>query len=223
MDRIDQTTAGLQDAIDEARKAAQEAAVAAGKASAFATTAEIAAQHAVEARPGKAWYAEPAWYALCTPIVLAAIALYAYRERKRTSVANAQRNVLLRAVEINEAFVRHQILGPVALSLGRSTNDEALQFTKKTVLLLHQMILLRQVYEQRDLLGEAAEQSHQRWASSVLKPWIESDPDLVEVWRQLSQGRDLLGPDFLEWLEPHIGPPTPANPPPPTNAGGTLG
>lgn len=50
MDRIDQTTAGLQDAIDEARKAAQEAAVAAGKASAFATTAEIAAQHAVEAR-----------------------------------------------------------------------------------------------------------------------------------------------------------------------------
>jgi hypothetical protein len=207
--RVDQAPVTLQEVADQVKQAARDAAMESEKARAFAAIAEIAARRAVEDRSGGEWYQEPSWYALATPIVLATIALYAYKERKRASIADAQRNALLRAVEINEAFIRHQVRGPVAHSLG-IPEEQVLQFSKKAVLLLHQMILLRQVFEQRDLLGETAERSHQQWASSVLQPWIESDQDLIKVWTQLRQGRDLFGPEFLKWLEPHIDPPKPA-------------
>lgn len=171
--RLAEVTAQLQDLADQAKKAAQEASLAVEKASSLAAIANAGAQRAVEGRTNNTWYQDPAWYALATPIALATIAIPAFRERKRASIADAQRHALLRAVEINEAFIRHKIPGPVALNLG-IPHDKVDMFTKKAVLLLHQLILLRQIYEQKDLLGILAEQSHQQWASKVLGPWIDS-------------------------------------------------
>lgn len=210
--RHDEVDPRLQTLAEEAKKAAQEASLAAEKAAAFASAADKAAQRAIDVETGRRWYQEPGWYALGTPIVLAIIAVLAFKERKRASIADAQRHALLRAVEINEAFIRHKIRGPVALSF--DIPDSELQtFTKKVVLLLHQLVLLRQIYEQKDLLGNLAEQSHQQWASKVLKPWIYADPDLIKVWEQLRQGGDLFEADFLKWLEPYLPGTAPANQP----------
>lgn len=211
--RHDELDARLQALAEEAKEAAQRASLAADKAASLASMADVAAQRAVDVRNGRHWYEDPGWYALGTPIVLAIVAVLAFNERKRASIADAQRHALLRAVEINEAFIRHDVRGPVALSLG-IPKDEVKTFTKKVVLLLHQVILLRQIYEQKDLLGNRAEASHQQWASKVLRPWIYADPDLVKVWDQLRQGEDLLGADFLKWLEPYICSSTSATQPP---------
>lgn len=220
--RLEELATQVQGLADKAKKAAQEASVAAERSSSFASVAEVSAQHVVEARKSNPWYLNPGWWALLTPIVLGIIAFFAFKERKRASIADAQRHALLRAIEINEAFIRHQIPGPVAVSLG-IPEKEVITFTKKVVLLLHHLVLFRQIYEQKDLLGREAEQCHLQWASKVLRPWIDKDHDLVKIWGQLRQGDDLLGANFLKWVEPYIGPPASAKPPlQPTVGAGTT-
>lgn len=217
--RLEELAAQVQGLADKAKKAAQEASVAAERAGLFASIAEVSAQRAIEVRSSNPWYQNPGWWALLTPILLAIIAVVAFKERKRASIADAQRHALLRAIEINESFIRPQIPGPIALSLGIPENEVSTSFTKKVVLLLHHLVLLRQIYEQKDLLGIEAEQCHQQWASKVLRPWIDKDLDMVKIWGQLRQGDDLLGANFLKWVEPHIGSPTPVNPPLQPNVG----
>jgi uncharacterized protein YijF (DUF1287 family) len=95
---------------------------------------------------------------------------------------NPARNLTLRAIEINEAFLRHDVKGPYAHHL-KVPDQDVHKFTAKAVMLLHQVNLLREVYEHRDILGKKVIDSYINWATTVLRPWIESDEDLKKTFK----------------------------------------
>lgn len=66
----------------------------------------------------------------------------------------------------------------------------------------HHINLLQIVYRNREYLGKDVETTYKDWVSNILKPWLESDQNLVEMWCSTRENRDLLGKDFIEWLEP---------------------
>jgi len=71
-------------------------------------------------------------------------------------------------------------------------------------MLLHQVNLLREVYEHRDILGKKVIESYINWATTVLRPWIESDEDLKKTLKLLRDSKDMVGEHFLQWLQPHF-------------------
>ncbi len=149
------------------------------------------------------WYADPAWYALVIAVFALIVSFITWRHSQRATRAEVQRGLILRATEINEAFLRHGVKGPYAHHL-QIPDEKVQEFTAKTVLLLHQINLLREVYEQRDILGKQVVGAYVNWTTTILRPWIESDEDLKRSWRLMRDNKDMLGEDFLEWLKSHL-------------------
>jgi len=149
------------------------------------------------------FYTNPAWYALAVSLLALFVSFLAWKHSKRATRSDIQRSLILRATEINESFLKHHVKGPYAHHL--KVPDESVQeFTAKAVMLLHQINLLREVYEQRDILGKKVVASYINWTTKVLRPWIESDEDLKNSWKLLNDSKDMVGKDFLQWLRPHL-------------------
>lgn len=147
----------------------------------------------------KSWYKEPGWYALLIAFVALVVSCFAERHAERATKSEVQRNLIHRATEINEGFLTYSIKGPYAHHL-KVPAGRVREFTAKTVLLLQQINLLREVYEQQDILGDKIVDSYVRWATTILRPWIESDEDLKKSWNLMRDSEDMLGKDFIEWL-----------------------
>ena len=71
-------------------------------------------------------------------------------------------------------------------------------------MLLHQINLLREVYEQRKILGQKVVDSYTIWAATILRPWIESDEDIKNSWKLLRDSTDLVGDNFIKWLQRYL-------------------
>lgn len=147
------------------------------------------------------WYTNPSWYALFISLLSLVLSCLGWKHSQRATRSVIQRSLILRATEINEAFVKYGVKGPYAHHL--KVPDEKVQtFTAKAVMLLHQVSLLRDVYEHRDILEQKVVDSYITWATTVLRPWIESDDDLKASWKLLRDSNDMMGEDFVKWLQP---------------------
>ena len=149
------------------------------------------------------WYTNPAWYALAVSLIALVVSFLACKHSHRATRSDIQRSLILRATEINEAFLKHGVKGPYAHHL-QVSDQKVQEFTAKSVMLLHQINLVREVYEQRDILEKKVVASYINWVTTVLRPWIESDEDLKKSWKLLRDSKDMVGEDFLLWLKPHI-------------------
>jgi hypothetical protein len=146
------------------------------------------------------WNQNPAWYALAISFISLAISLSIYLIHRRTLRINLQRGLVLQAATINEAFARYKVKGPYAHHLG-IPDDRVESFTGKAVLLLNQINLLKDVYDNRKQLGTKTITSYKKWAKTIVRPWIESDDDLRQIWQLTRESADWQGEDFVRWLE----------------------
>jgi hypothetical protein len=146
------------------------------------------------------WYENPAWYALAIAVISLAISLSLFLIQRRTLRLTLQRGLVQQAATINEAFLRYKVKGPFAHHLG-IPDDRVEVFTGKAVLLLNQLNLLRDVYDNRNHLGTETVLSYRKWATTIVRPWIEADTDLRQVWELTRESTDLHGKKFMEWLE----------------------
>ena len=146
------------------------------------------------------WYENPAWYALATAAISLAISLSLFLTQRRSLRLTLKRGLVQQAATINETFRRYKVKGPFAHHLG--IPDERVEvFTGKAVLLLNQLNLLRDVYDNRKPLGAEIVESYRTWATTIVRPWIEADSDLRQVWELTRESKDLHGKEFVQWLE----------------------
>jgi len=104
---------------------------------------------------------------------------------------------------INEAAARYKIRGPYAILLNIKP-DDAERFGGSAALFFHHVNLLHLVYRNRAYLGENIEEAYRKWVREIVRPWLESDQNLVEIWNLTRESKDLLGKGFIEWLEPEL-------------------
>lgn len=147
------------------------------------------------------WYANPAWYSLFISLLALVISFLGWKHSQRTTRSDIEKGLILRATEINEAFLKYNVKGPYAHHL-KVPDPKVQEFTAKSVMLLNQINLLRDVYEHRDILEQKVVASYTTWATTVLRPWIESDEDLKSSWKLLRDSKDMMGEDFVKWLQP---------------------
>ena len=123
-----------------------------------------------------------------------------YFIHRKTFRLNLQRGLVLQAIAINEAFARYKVKSPYARHLG-IPDDRTEQFNGKVVLLLNQINLLKDVYDNRRQLGNKAVASYKKWAAAIVWPWIAADSDLLLAWDLTRESKDLMGHEFVTWLE----------------------
>ena len=153
------------------------------------------------------WYSDPAWYALVISIVALLLSFLTYvhnlrtlKQAQRSTKSEIQRKLLDRAMEINNAFVNFGVKSPYGHHFG-IPKEAAQEFNAKAVVLFHQMTMLRDVHENRDILGKEALEQYERWATTHLAPWIEADRDLKRILKLDLETEDLMDPEFASWMK----------------------
>ena len=150
-----------------------------------------------------AWYMNPAWYALIISVIALAMILFNYFFLRRAKRSEIMHGLIRQAVEINESIAHHGIKGPYGQAL--NIPDESMQtFNAKGSVFLNHINLLRGVYDHKDLLSKDTVDAYLRWVNTIVKPWVESDQDLRDIWRLFRESEDLVGKDFLQWLSPSL-------------------
>jgi hypothetical protein len=156
------------------------------------------------------WYMNPAWYA----ILISLFALYVsyrthrkqtahYRNEERKAKSEVQRSLTQQAVQINEAFVRLGVKGPYSYHL-RIPDERVRDFQAKGALLLNQLSMLRDVFQNQSILGKGELDLYAKWAGTILRPWIEADQELMQAWYLSRQLEDLRDPEFSTWLDSQL-------------------
>jgi hypothetical protein len=153
------------------------------------------------------WYSDPAWYALVVSMIALALSSFTYRHNlrtlkhaQRTTKSEIQRKLLDRAMEINNAFVNFGVQSPYGHHFG-IPREAAQEFNAKAVVLFHQMAMLRDVHENRDVLGKEILEHYERWANTHLRPWIEADRDLKRILKLDLETEDLMDAEFVSWAK----------------------
>lgn len=145
------------------------------------------------------WYCNPGWWAIIVSAGALGVSCCALRNSRRATKSSVENRITELSTKINDAFVAYEVKTPYAVKLG-IPNDRDTQFASKVVLLLHQINLLRLVYENRDVLGSTPTRSYANWATNVLQPWIESDDDLGRALTLVRDAKDTYHADFIAWL-----------------------
>jgi len=152
------------------------------------------------------WYTNPAWYALFISILALGVSSVTllrrvahYRGEERKAKSEVQRSLTQQAVQINEAFVRLSVKSPYAHHL-QIPDDRMRDFSAKTAVLLNQLNMLRDVFQNQSVLGNDELAIYEKWAATILRPWIEADGDLKRVWFLSKETEDLRDPEFSKWL-----------------------
>ncbi len=109
-------------------------------------------------------------------------------------------------MSINESIADHNIYGPYAILCGMPAPDNAddktlRQFNGNLVLFFGQLNLLREVYENQDILGPTIVAEYESWARNVFGMWINKTPDARKMWDHASDCDDLFGPAFDKWAK----------------------
>jgi heme exporter protein D len=149
------------------------------------------------------WYTDHGWHALLISIIALVVSYLSWKHSRKTTLSEIKRDLIRQATEINEAFLRHEVKSPYAHHL-KIPDGKVQEYTGKAVMLLHQINLLREVYEQRKILGQKVVDSYTIWAATILRPWIESDEDIKNSWKLLRDSTDLVGDNFIKWLQRYL-------------------
>ena len=149
--------------------------------------------------PEPAWYQNPA-LPIGISILSLFVSLLSFLTSRRATKANVEQRLFERSIQLNEALVRHNVLGPYALRL-QIQDDRLEEFTKKAVALLHHINLLREVFQHRRILGKKFVESYEVWADVMIRPWIEEDDELRRVLALFIRSESFVRQDFLEWLK----------------------
>ena len=104
------------------------------------------------------WYMEPGWWAFAVSIFSIGLSVVALRTSRRGVRSTIERDLIQRAADINEGFLRHDVRGPYAHLL-KVPESRRREFTAKAVMLLHHINLLREVFEHRDVLDPATKKA----------------------------------------------------------------
>lgn len=143
------------------------------------------------------WYTNPAWWAFAISLLSIVLSTVSLRIGKRGTRSQIERDLVSREADINEAFLRHKVKGPYAHHL-QITDENVEPFTAKAVLLLHQINLLREVYEHRDVLGRSIVAAYEYWGQKIVGPWVEADEDLMKALTLAHT--EIPGEGFAKWL-----------------------
>jgi hypothetical protein len=142
------------------------------------------------------------WLSIVVSFAALVVAYLAYRNAGKSRTSSVITELTQQANLINETAIRYRIRGPFALLLDIKPGDDVENFQALSAMFFHQINLLNIVYRNRSYLGKEVESAYRDWASTILRPWFESDQILVEHWRLVRESRDLYGRGFIEWLEP---------------------
>lgn len=148
---------------------------------------------------GNPWYLNPAWYALSLAVLSIAVALRGYILARTSLRSQIQRGLIQQAVAINESLIRHNVRGPYASFLAIPDADLH-AFSAKALVFLNHVNLLHDVFQHRVQLGPRVVAAYAKWASTIVRPWLEADRELLAVWDLLHRSRDLFGAEFTQWL-----------------------
>ncbi len=151
------------------------------------------------------WYEEPGWFAIAISLISLLVSLLVLRRSQRATRRSVQQQLMQRATEIGEAFSEHRVPGP-------HDSRGTMAFPAKSVMLLQQVNLLRDVFEHREVLGKHGVAAYKNWADIMVRPWVESDAELRKSWDKLRQpsGRHAVkiqgwpihvSQEFVAWLD----------------------
>jgi hypothetical protein len=146
------------------------------------------------------WYQNPGWFALLFAASSFGVSILAFFTARRSMRITVQQRITQQIAEINESFVKYEVKGPYATQLGIADADVK-KFAAKSMVLFHQLNLLRLVFQNRDVIGSRALASYESWARNILGKWIGSDSELGSTWKLFCDTRDLDGPEFHDWLQ----------------------
>ena len=138
-------------------------------------------------------------------LIIALIVSYlAYRHSKQSRRSSIFTELTKQANIINEATAKYKIRSPYAVLLNIKSSDDIERFEALGAVFFHHINLLNMVYRNRKYLGKEVEFAYKEWVNTIFRPWLESDQKLIEMWDLARKSRDLLGKDFIEWLEPQL-------------------
>lgn len=120
------------------------------------------------------------------------------RGKRQNKISVGQR-LIDRAYEINEGFIEHKVKSPYAFAKGLA-DARALEYTPKAVMLLHQLNLLGDVYQHRDILDNKVFESYEHWARRVVSPWVHHDNDLKDAWNTFKGEERTAETEFKVWI-----------------------
>ena len=132
-------------------------------------------------------------------IIISIVALIQSRRAKKSTVfneINEQMNI------INNSPKEYGIKSPYSVLRGIKDNeDEIIAFEVLQSKFFNHLNLLNLVYYNRKLLGTELFNGYEKWIRTVLRPWIESSDDLIWLWKKVKETEDLLGSEFVNWLD----------------------
>lgn len=141
------------------------------------------------------------WVALGISLISLFISWRNLHQTKRINKSELQRDLLNRQIKINESIIDHDIPGPYIHHL-KISKLEMKEFSAKCLCLFNHINLLQDVYLNREILGDKSINKYGQWASTIVRPWIESDEDLKRIWFLAKNSKDMLGEEFIDWLIP---------------------
>ena len=146
------------------------------------------------------WYENPGWWPIGISIVSLGISFWALMNSRRATRATIEQRLAQHMTDINEAILRHEVKGPYAYHL-QVPDERVKDFTRKAVIFLHHINLLRNVFENKDILRNDTVLAYRHWANVIVRPWVEADDDLRQTFRVTKDSKDLYGKAFIEWLQ----------------------
>ena len=127
------------------------------------------------------------------------VSLAAFSYTRRNARAVVEQRLTERESKIIDAFVNFKVRSPFAHRLSIPREREA-DYTAKAVMLLHQINLYREAFEHRDLVSRSRFSAYRSWAQSILRPWIESDEDLIRTFALIVESENTHDRAFIEEL-----------------------
>ena len=138
-------------------------------------------------------------YAFVVSLVAIVVSVLAVLYTKRTAKLLVEQRLTERESQIINAFVEFKVRSPFAHRLSITKEREA-EYTAKAVMLLHQINLFREVFENKDLVSPRRYEAYVSWANSILRPWIESDEDLRRTFALILQSENTHDREFIAVL-----------------------
>lgn len=135
-------------------------------------------------------------YAFLISIVSIIVSVLAVWYTKRSAKLLVEQRLTEREAQIMNAFVEFKVRSPFAHRLSVPKEQEA-EYTAKAVMLLHQINLFREIFENKDLVSPRRYAAYVSWANSILRPWIESDEDLKRTFALIIQSENTHDRQFI--------------------------
>jgi hypothetical protein len=137
-------------------------------------------------------------------VVSVLTAIFSRHQTRSAARSSMFERVADQCVRINDLFDRHEICGPIVSSLldPLTEVERKLEFQRKAILFLSHLSLLADVFRHRKDLSSKEFHAYEDWAENVVGPWLNTDPELILLYRNFYNNHDMFGTDFAAWILP---------------------